>query len=51
MIVPLGTIPFDTLHAYDRTCFPASRPAFLQGWIGQPDALALGCLRDGELSG
>jgi GNAT superfamily N-acetyltransferase len=50
-IVPLASVPFDRLLNYDRSCFPALRPTFLSGWISQPDALALGCLRDGELSG
>lgn len=50
-IVHLAQVPFDQVLAYDRTCFPAPRPTFLAGWIGQPDALALGCLRAGQLSG
>jgi GNAT superfamily N-acetyltransferase len=50
-IVPLTTVPFDQVLEYDRTCFPALRPTFLRGWISQPDALALGCQRDGKLSG
>lgn len=50
-IVPLAQVPFDQVLAYDRTCFPAPRPTFLAGWIHQPDALALGCLRAGQLSG
>lgn len=50
-IVPLAAVPFDTVLDYDRTCFPALRPTFLRGWIGQPDALALGFQREGGLSG
>jgi ribosomal protein S18 acetylase RimI-like enzyme len=50
-IMPLLSIPFDQLQAYDSTCFPALRPAFLKAWINQPDALALGCRREGELAG
>jgi len=50
-VIPLADVPFDQVLAYDRTCFPAPRPAFLSGWISQPDALALGCRRDGELRG
>ncbi|MCO5244144.1 MAG: GNAT family N-acetyltransferase [Anaerolineae bacterium] len=50
-IVPLAGVPFDHVLAYDRTCFPAPRPEFLKGWIAQPDALALGYLRDDTLSG
>lgn len=50
-VVLLGTVPVDEVLAYDRTCFPADRPAFLEGWIAQPDALALGCVRAGVLCG
>ncbi len=50
-VVPLEDFRFDEVLTYDRTCFPAMRPAFLQGWIAQPDALALGCRRRGRLSG
>lgn len=50
-IVLLDTVPFDQVLAYDRTCFPAMRPNFLKGWISQPDARALGYLRDGKLNG
>ena len=50
-ILDLGEVPFDAVLDYDRTCFPASRPTFLRGWISQPDGRALGCLRDGRLSG
>lgn len=50
-IVLLTAVPFEQLLDYDRLCFPAMRPNFLRGWIAQPDALALGYLRDGTLSG
>ncbi len=50
-IIPLDTIPFKQILAYDRTCFPTKRANFLKGWIAQPDALALGYLNDGELCG
>ncbi len=50
-IIPLAALPFDQLLDYDRTCFPAMRPEFLQEWIAQPDALALGYLRDGRVGG
>lgn len=51
ILMPLTELPFDSLLAYDRTCFPAPRPGFLKGWITQQDGLALGLLRDGKLSG
>lgn len=50
-IVPLDEVALDQLLEYDRSCFPAARPAFLQGWIRQADALALGHMRQGRLSG
>jgi len=50
-IVPLAEVPFEQILAYEIGCFPAPRPGFLQSWISQPDALALGCRRSGELSG
>lgn len=50
-IVPLAEIPFDQVLGFDRTCFPALRPTFLQGWINQGDALALGYRSDGVLKG
>ncbi|MBV7574592.1 GNAT family N-acetyltransferase [Pseudomonas sp. PDM32] len=50
-IVPLAAVPFDQVIDYDRTCFPAPRATFLSGWITQADALAVGCRREGRLSG
>jgi len=50
-IVPLASVPFDQVVDYDRTCFPAPRASFLSGWIAQADALAVGCRREGRLSG
>jgi GNAT superfamily N-acetyltransferase len=51
IIGPLAEIPFEEILAYDRGCFPAPRATFLKGWIGQPDSLALGCLKEGRLTG
>ena len=50
-VVPLAQVPFDQILAYDRLCFPALRATFLKGWLSQPNAAALGCRRDGNLSG
>jgi GNAT superfamily N-acetyltransferase len=50
-ILSLADISFEQVLDYDRTCFPAPRPTFLKGWISQPQALALGCRRGGNLSG
>ena len=50
-ITPLSEVAFDQVVEYDLSCFPAPRPTFLKSWITQPDALALGCQRQGKLSG
>lgn len=50
-IQPLAAVPFDTLAAYDRSCFPAAREAFLRAWTNQPDALALGAMQADQLQG
>ncbi|MBA4741611.1 MAG: GNAT family N-acetyltransferase [Azoarcus sp.] len=50
-IVPLSMLPFEALAAYERPYFPAPRTDFLRGWIGQPDALSLGCVDNGRLTG
>jgi GNAT superfamily N-acetyltransferase len=50
-IVPLAEMAIDDIVSYDRTCFPAARQTFLRGWIGQPDSLALGSVRNGRLTG
>ncbi|UXI70177.1 GNAT family N-acetyltransferase [Tahibacter amnicola] len=50
-IVDLSGVPFDELAAYERPFFPVARPAFLKAWITQPQATALGVLRDGRLAG
>ena len=50
-VVAIERVPFDALMAYDRGCFPARRERFLQAWITQNDAIALGLLRSGRLAG
>ncbi len=50
-VVDLNTIPFDDLLALDAQCFPGSRASFLDAWIHQPDACALGIMRDGICQG
>ncbi|HSO07688.1 MAG TPA: GNAT family N-acetyltransferase, partial [Pelomicrobium sp.] len=50
-VVPLDRVPFDEVLAYDRRCFPAARPRFLERWIAQPDSLALACVRGARLAG
>jgi ribosomal protein S18 acetylase RimI-like enzyme len=47
----VGPEDFESLLRYDRTAFPADRPAFLRAWIRQPATTALICTRDGLLCG
>jgi GNAT superfamily N-acetyltransferase len=50
-LLPLSTVAFEALHAYDRPFFPDDRSRFLKAWIDQPDATALGILDQGVLAG
>lgn len=50
-IVRLSAVPFDRLLAYDRELFPADRRAFLERWIRQSGATALGFVQEGHLVG
>jgi len=50
-VVALSAFPFEEVAAYDRSCFPAPRANFLEGWIAQADARALGLRRGGALAG
>jgi GNAT superfamily N-acetyltransferase len=50
-IVPLRTLPFDDVAAYDKPFFPDDRRDFLQSWIAQPHSTALGILRNRALAG
>jgi hypothetical protein len=50
-LVPLATVPFETLTNYDRSFFPVDRSAFLKSWISQPNTLALGFIQAGNLIG
>jgi len=50
-VVPLSSIRFDELAAYDRSVFLADRTAFLTAWITQPQSRAVGILHDGRLAG
>jgi hypothetical protein len=50
-IVPLASVPFASLHAYDSALFPAERAAFLRCWIAQPGSTALGFVANGQLKG
>jgi GNAT superfamily N-acetyltransferase len=50
-IVPLSSLPFEVVDAYERAFFPAERSTFVRAWIQQPDGHALGILRSGTLRG
>jgi hypothetical protein len=50
-IVPLSSIAFDVVRAYDAPFFPADRSAFLRCWIVQPGSTAIGFVEAGELKG
>jgi hypothetical protein len=50
-VVRLSAVPFEDVLAYDRACFPVSRPAFLRAWLALPESVALGYLREGRLAG
>jgi hypothetical protein len=50
-LTPLGSVPFDTLDAFDARMFGAPRAAFLRSWIAQPHAHGLARIVDGALAG
>lgn len=50
-IVLLSEVAFDDYAAWDRTFFPAARPAFQRAWLEQPGATALGLVEQGRLLG
>ena len=50
-IVPLASIPFETVAHWDRPFFHGARPDFLRVWISQPDSVALGIIEDGGMVG
>jgi len=50
-IVPLSTLPFGAVSAYDLPFFPDSRVRFLKCWISQPQGCALGFIRNSSLAG
>jgi ribosomal protein S18 acetylase RimI-like enzyme len=48
-LVPLATVPFAALAAYDRALFPAPRERFLAGWTSRHQGRAI--VEAGELRG
>jgi len=49
--VPLGTVSLDAIFAYDDAVFPVPRHDFLETWLDQYDATALGMLGGDRLTG
>jgi GNAT superfamily N-acetyltransferase len=50
-IVPLSTLAFEDVCAYDKAFFPDNRREFLRCWINQPQSTTLGILRGNKLAG
>ena len=49
--IPLSSVAFETVAAYDRQTFPAPRDTFLRAWLAMPKSQALGLIREGRLAG
>jgi len=49
--VALAEFPRSQLDNLDRLCFPGPRQGYLDAWLRQPDAYALGLSAQGDLSG
>lgn len=50
-IRPVDRNAMADIRAYDRYCFPATRDSFLQGWLWQPESMALGYWQQSTLLG
>jgi len=50
-LVPLSSVPFEQLLAYDAGVFGADRERFLRAWIDRQDGHALAYMREGALAG
>ncbi len=50
-IVPLSSVPFTELNAYDRRFFPEDRTQFLRCWLNQPQSTAWGFMEKDRLAG
>lgn len=50
-VVPVSSVPFEILAAYDRKHFPAPRDAFLKCWITQANAVGLAFVEADQLKG
>ena len=50
-LVPLHTIDFEELAAYDSKFFGVPRKRFLEGWVRMPESRAVAMMRDRKLYG
>ncbi len=50
-IVPLASLPFDAIAAYDQPFYPDERTTFLRHWLTQPESTALGWMENDQLAG
>ncbi|MEG4508466.1 GNAT family N-acetyltransferase [Microcoleus sp. F6_B4] len=50
-LIPLSTVAWEEILAYDSQHFPVPRPVFLKHWIQQPEIIAFGVKHQGELRG
>ena len=50
-LMPIASVPFDRLDAYDARMFGCARTAFLRSWIAQPHAHGLVRIQGGALAG
>lgn len=50
-IVPLNSLPFDQIMAYERPFFPEDRSDFVRYWINQPDCHGIGIMENDRLAG
>jgi GNAT superfamily N-acetyltransferase len=51
VVVPLASVAFDALVAYDAAVFGTLRPDFLSAWLTPPGGLAVGVLEGGRITG
>ena len=50
-VVPLSSLPFETIDSYSQPFFPERRSQFINSWINQADSHAMGIMKNGKLAG
>ncbi|HWL30416.1 MAG TPA: GNAT family N-acetyltransferase [Burkholderiaceae bacterium] len=50
-LVPANQVVAGSIARYDRLCFPAPRPTFLDAWLNQPDSIALAWWENNTIRG